>query len=106
MTKLLRSITVVLAFCGALVLCSVACPAQARPAQMIAKEKSVLWDAVSKKNMSLLRTSLAAEYLDVSDVGVFTRTDTLAVIPELQIKDYELKDFKVIPLGKTAAIVT
>jgi hypothetical protein len=74
--------------------------------QLITSEKRVIWEAVAKKQMDVLRSSLAAEYLDVSDVGVFTKSETLELIPDLNLRDYSLDKFKVIRIGKDSAIVT
>jgi hypothetical protein len=73
---------------------------------LIAAEKRVLWEAVLHKQMDVLRSSLADDYLDVSDVGVFNKTETLQVIPDLTVKDYSLDKFKVISIDKDSAIVT
>ena len=74
--------------------------------QLIASEKRVIWEAVLKKQMDVLRSSLADEYLDVSDVGVFTKSETLQLIPDLTIRDYSLDKFRVIRVDKDSAIVT
>ena len=69
-------------------------------------ERRVLWEAVLKKQTDVLRSSLADDYLDVSDVGVFTKTETLQVIPDLTVKDYSLDKFRVNRIDKDAVIVT
>jgi len=74
--------------------------------QLVAAEKRVIWEAAAKKQIDVLRGSLADEYLDVSDVGVFTKSETLQLIPDLTLRDYSLDKFKVIRLNKDAAIVT
>jgi len=72
---------------------------------LFAKERQVIWDAVLKKEMKVLNYFLADDYLDVSDVGVFNKQETLKVIPDLEISSYSLSDFKLIVLSKDAAIV-
>jgi len=74
--------------------------------QLIAAEKRVIWEAPAKKQMAVLRSALADEYLDVSDVGVFTKSETLQLIPDLTLRDYSLDKFKVIKLDKNSAIIT
>lgn len=74
--------------------------------QIIAAEKRVIWEAVSKKQVDLLREFLADDYLDVSDVGVFNKSETLQLIPDLNLRDYSLDKFKVIKAGRDTAIVT
>jgi len=74
--------------------------------QIIAAEKRVIWEAVSKKQMDVLREFLADDYLDVSDVGVFNKSETLQLIPDLNLRDYSLDKFKVIKAGRDTAIVT
>ena len=66
--------------------------------QLIVSEKRVIWEAVAKKQIDILRSSLADDYLDVSDVGVFDKSETLQLIPDLTLKDYSLDKFKVIKL--------
>src|SRR5947209_19980638 len=61
---------------------------------------------MSKKQMEVLREFLADDYLDVSDVGVFNKSETLQLIPDLNLRDYSLDKFKVIKAGRDTAIVT
>jgi len=74
--------------------------------RLIAAEKRVIWEAVAKKQIDILQSSLAADYLDVSDVGIFTKTETLQLIPDLMLRDYSLDKFKVIKLNRNAGVVT
>src|SRR5213079_749411 len=74
--------------------------------RLIAAEKRVIWEAVAKKQINVLQSSLAQDYLDVSDVGIFTKTETLQLIPNLTLRDYSLDKFKVIKLDKNSAIIT
>jgi hypothetical protein len=93
-----------------LILPALACAAGAAKTpladELIAAEKRVLWEAVLHKQMDVLRGSLADDYLDVSDVGVFTKSETLQAIPDLAVQDYSLDKFKVIKVDKDSAIVT
>ena len=73
---------------------------------LIANEKRVLWEAVVKKQIDVLRDSLADEFLDVSDVGIFTKSETIKLIPDLTIKDYSLDHFKVVFVSREARVVT
>ena len=74
--------------------------------RLIAAEKRVIWEAVAKKQIDILQSSLADDYLDVSDVGIFTKTETLQLIPDLMLRDYSLDKFKVIKLNRNAGVVT
>ena len=66
----------------------------------------MIWEAVAKKQIDVLQSSLANDYLDVSDVGIFTKTETLKLIPNLTLRDYSLDKFKVIKLNRNADLVT
>ena len=74
--------------------------------RLIAAEKRVIWEAVAKKQIDILQSSLADDYLDVSDVGIFTKSETLQLIPNLTLRDYSLDKFKVIKLNRNAGVVT
>ena len=74
--------------------------------QFIAEEKRVVWESVVKKDLKVLEESFAEEFTDVSDVGVFTKAETIKLIPSLTIKDYSLDRFKVILPGPDTAVVT
>jgi hypothetical protein len=74
--------------------------------QIVANEKRVIWEAVAKKQVGVLRDALAEDYLDVSDVGVFNKSETLQLIPELNLRDYTLDKFKVVRVDSGSAIVT
>ena len=74
--------------------------------KLIAEEKRVVWEAVVKKEIKVLQDFFANEFLDVSDVGVFTKSETIKLIPDLDVKDYSLDKFKVIMPNKETAIVT
>ena len=73
---------------------------------LIAEEKRVIWKAVFEKDLPVLQRSLADDFLDVSDVGVFTKKSTIDLVPTLTIKDYKLDGFQVISPSKDTAIVT
>src|SRR5256885_6466321 len=49
--------------------------------KLIAEEKRVVWEAVVKKEIKVLQDFFANEFLDVSDVGVFTKSETIKLIP-------------------------
>ena len=74
--------------------------------QLIAAEQRVIWEAVQRKQLRVLKDSLAEDYLDVSDVGVYTKTETLNLIPDLTLRDYKLSNFRVMRTSTTVAIVT
>jgi len=96
-----------LVFALALTVLAAPCSAQKKltdndlKSRLIANEKRVIWDAVVKKELAVLE-----DFLDVSDVGVFTKSDTLKLIPDLDVSSYSLSEFKLIVLNKDAAIVT
>ncbi len=85
---------------------STAKPKPSLKAELIASEKRVIWEAVQKKEINVLRGAFTDDYLDVSDIGVFTKAQTLQLIPDLILRDYSLNDFKVIEIDANAAIIT
>src|SRR5438067_1811958 len=74
--------------------------------ELIAEERRVVWEAVVKKDIKTLHESFDERFLDVSDVGIFTKTETIKLIPNLTIKDYSLSNFKVIVAKAGTAIIT
>src|SRR5947209_920533 len=74
--------------------------------RLIAEERRVVWEAVVKKEVGVLQESFDDQFLDVSDVGVFTKSETIKLIPGLNVKDYALDKFKVIMANKGTAIIT
>ena len=74
--------------------------------KIIAQEKRVVWEAVVKKEIAVLQEFFADEFLDVSDVGIFTKSETVKLIPDLNVTDYSLDKFKVIIPNKETVIVT
>ena len=88
-------------------------PGKRRPAasafieqKLVAEERRVVWEAVVKKDIRTLQAYFDDRFLDVSDVGVFTKSETIELIPNLNIKDYSLKGFKVIVPKEGTAIIT
>ena len=74
--------------------------------RLIAEERRVVWEAVVKKEARVLQDAFDDQFLDVSDVGVFTKAETIKLIPSLNVKDYALEKFRVIMANKEAAIIT
>jgi hypothetical protein len=66
----------------------------------------VVWEAVVKKNIRTLEDCFDRQFLDVSDVGIFTKSETIELIPNLNIRDYSLSNFKVILPNQRTAIIT
>jgi hypothetical protein len=110
-----------LALLTAMILPALAAPCPARPhaakqttaggraaveESLVAEEKRVVWEAVVKKDLKVLEESFADEFTDVSDVGVFTKAETIKLIPSLTVKDYSLDKFKVILPDRETAVVT
>jgi len=73
---------------------------------MIELEKRVLWEAVKAKKMPLLKERIADDYMEVSDNGIFTKADVLETVPEIQVTDYSLTDFRTVALNKDAYVIT
>ena len=74
-------------------------------ADLSAKEKAG-WEAVKAKNWDAFGKLLATDYVEAMDDGVHDRAATLAAIKDLEISDYTLSDWKMLPIDKDAAIIT
>jgi hypothetical protein len=74
--------------------------------KLITEERRVVWEAVVKKDIKTLQDYFDDQFLDVSDVGIFSKSETIKLIPDLNIKDYSLNNFKVILPSKGTAIIT
>src|SRR5260370_15449189 len=70
------------------------------------KEKDVLWEAVAKKDLALLGSTLADDYVEPAEDGVYGKADVLGVVPKITVMEYALDKFKVVRLGASGAIVT
>ena len=74
--------------------------------ELIAAEKRVVWEAVVRRDLRTLREYFDDRFLDVSDVGIFSKSETIKLIADLNIKDYTLNNFRVIVANKAMAIIT
>ena len=66
----------------------------------------MVWEAVVRKDIRILQEYFDERFLDVSDVGIFTKSETIKLIPNLNIKDYTLNNFRVIVAQEGTAIIT
>jgi len=64
------------------------------------------WEAVKKKDWDAFGKLLASDYIEALDDGVHDKTTTLQMIKDLDLTDYTLSDWKLLPIDKDAAIVT
>jgi hypothetical protein len=64
------------------------------------------WEAVKKKDWDAFGKLLASDYIEALDDGVHDKTATLQLVKDLDLTDYTLSDWKLLPIDKDAAIVT
>ncbi len=74
-------------------------------AEAIAKERA-LWDTLKAKDLVAFETFLSTDYLEVLPDGVNDRAATMTEIKDLEISDVTFSDWKMIPLGNDAALLT
>lgn len=66
------------------------------------------WEDYKNKNKAAFADTLADGFAEVTDgaEGIFGKDTELSEMDHFKLNRYELKDFKVKPLGSTAALVT
>lgn len=74
-------------------------------AEIINEEKEA-WDAVRKRDFDGFRKIMAGDGIYVSHHGVLDPTGTIKETRELDLTDLTFSDWKVLPIDKTAALVT
>lgn len=73
-------------------------------AEAIAKEKAV-WDALKAKNYDAFAGMLATDYLEVGSDGVYDKAGIVTYLKDLEFTDTQFADWKLLPLGKNAALL-
>ena len=73
--------------------------------EMIAKEKAV-WDTLKKKDYDAFGNSLASDYIEVTDEGVFDKPGIVADVKDFNLTDATFTDWKMIPIDNDAVIIT
>lgn len=73
-------------------------------AEAIAKEKAV-WDALKAKNYDTFASMLATDYLEVGSDGVYDKAGIVAYLKDLEFTEASFADWKLLPLGKGAALL-
>jgi hypothetical protein len=74
-------------------------------ADIIAKEKAT-WDAFRKKDADAFGKLIAADYIEVTDMGVSDKATTLAGMKDFDISDVTFADWKMMTIDKDAVIIT
>lgn len=73
-------------------------------ADAIAKEKAV-WDVLKAKNYDGFAAMLASDYMEVGTEGVYDKATILTRVKDLEVIDTTFADWKLLPLGKSAALL-
>jgi hypothetical protein len=73
-------------------------------ADMIAKEKAV-WDTLKKKDYDAFGNSLASDYIEVTEEGVFDKAGIIAEIKDFNLTDATFSDWKMLPIDNDAVII-
>jgi hypothetical protein len=74
-------------------------------ADIIAKEKAG-WDAFRKKDAETFGKLLAADYVEVTDMGVADKAAAIAGMKDFDVSDVTFADWKMMPVDKDAVIIT
>ena len=73
-------------------------------ADIIAKEKAA-WDAFRKKDADGFGKLIAADYIEVTDMGVMDKATAIAGMKDFDITDVTFADWKMLPVDKDAVII-
>ena len=74
-------------------------------ADIIAKEKAT-WDAFRKKDADAFGKLIAADYIEVTDMGVMDKAASIAGMKDFDFTDVTFADWKMLPVDKDAVIIT
>ena len=74
-------------------------------AEAVAKEKEV-WASLEKKDYNAFAALLADDFIYVTGDGAHDKADTVKAINGLSFSNLVMSDWKFVPVGKTAGIVT
>jgi len=74
-------------------------------ADIIAKEKAS-WDAFRKKDADAFGKLIAADYIEVTDMGVMDKATAIAGMKDFEITEATFADWKMLPVDKDAVIIT
>jgi hypothetical protein len=74
-------------------------------ADIIAKEKAA-WDAFRKKDADAFGKLIAADYIEVTDMGVMDKAATIAGMKDFDLTELTFADWKMLPVDKDAVIIT
>jgi hypothetical protein len=74
-------------------------------ADIIAKEKAS-WDAFRKKDADAFGKLIAADYIEVTDMGVMDKAAATAGMKDFDFTDITFADWKMTPIDKDAVIIT
>jgi hypothetical protein len=74
-------------------------------AEVTAKEKEI-WATLEKKDYTAFGSMLADDFIYVTGDGVHDKADTVKIINGFSVTDVVFSDWKFIPVGKSAAVLT
>ena len=74
-------------------------------ADIIAKEKAS-WDAFRKKDADAFGKLIAADYIEVTDMGVMDKATAIAGMKDFDITEATFADWKMLTVDKDAVIIT
>lgn len=64
------------------------------------------WEIIKRKEFAALADALADEFIDVTPFGIRNRAQTVEYVRTFDLTEANLSDFRVVRLGKSAAVVT
>lgn len=74
-------------------------------AEMIAKEKAV-WDTLTRKDYDAFGKTLASDYIEVTQAGVFDKSTSLGAVKDFNVTEATFSDWKMLPIDNDAVILT
>jgi hypothetical protein len=74
-------------------------------ATLIAKEKS-LWEGFKKKDAKPFEKNLSADSLQIDVTGLTTKADVIKGLPDCDVKDYKLDNFKSMKIDSNVTVLT
>jgi hypothetical protein len=72
---------------------------------IIAREKAA-WDAFRKKDADAFGKLIAADYIEVTDMGVTDKAAAIAGMKDFDVTEVNFADWKLTPVDKDAVLIT
>jgi hypothetical protein len=70
------------------------------------EQEKQIWDAIKEKDHAAFAAMLTEDFMYISNDGVYDKAATVEGIKQLDATSITLSDWKTVPLGKDAAVVT